>query len=68
MFNIFTRISLHSASFVPRLVLSLNGGPARVARKPVMRLITYHFQHQTGIIAFIALKSANFIVFFHCMH
>ncbi len=58
-------MSLHGASFVPRL--GLNGGPERVARKPVVLLIPHLFQHQTGFVAFVALEPANFVVFFHCM-
>ena len=64
MFNIFSRILLHSALF---LILILNGGPARVARKPVVLLIPHFFQDQTGCIAPVALEPANFVVFFHCM-
>ena len=65
MFNIFTRILLHSASFVTRLILILNGGPARVARKPVVLLIPHFFQDQTGCIAPVALEPANFIIVVH---
>ena len=55
----FCTHSLHIA-FVPPL--PFNGGPALVARKPVVLLIPHLFQHQTGFGAFGALKFANFVV------
>ena len=63
----FLHASLQNA-FVT--LLPFNGGPALVARKPVVLLIPHLFQHQPGFIAFAALEFANLVVvaFVHVVH
>jgi hypothetical protein len=71
MFNIFTRISLHTASFVSRLVLFFNGGPTLFARKPVLLLVCHLLQHKLRFVAPVALEFANFVGvhdYVICMH
>ena len=64
MFNIFSRISLHSASL---LVLFFNGGPTLFASKPMVLLIPHFLQHKLRFVAPVALEFAKFVIFFHCM-
>jgi hypothetical protein len=57
--NFCTHLHLSNYAIVSRLFF--NGGPARVARKPVMLLIPHFFQYKFRLLAMVALKLAKFV-------